>query len=487
MIAEDLTQHYAQARKLECELDGMYFFRYFFKQRTGSKALINWHHTLVDSVLQRVLDGDISRLVITLPPGYTKTEQSVIAFVARGLALNARSRFMHLSYSDRLALLNSSTTRDIVKSVAFQEMWPMTLRQDTDSKALWWTEKGGGMYATSMKGQVTGFRAGQMEEGFTGALIIDDALKPDDAFNIEMKAVNKRFNSTVESRLAHQGVPIIIIMQRIAHGDLAGHVLRGGSGEMWHHLELPVEFPADPYPTENTHAIPISYEAPSDVLWEAKHTKAQIAILKTKPRVYNSQYKQRPPKAGELGKLWDDDSVSKAQEKQLRGDKHRTVVAIDPSTTSKDTSDECGIVVASAYDCSTVTDVENEYSIDADYTDIMTPLDWARKAIWAYTTHDADAVVIETNQGGDIIETLLRTLGFAGRVITVHAKIGKYLRAEPQAALYAQGLVRHAAGLDKLESEMVDFTIHNADSPNRVDAAVYALKELANSQRSLVW
>ncbi len=488
MIAEDLTQYYADARKVECELDGMYFFRYFFKTRTGAKALINWHHQLVDSVLQQVIDGDIDRLIVSVPPGYTKTEQAVISFMARGLAINARSRFMHLSYSHKLALLNSSTTRNIVKGLDFQGMWPMSLRQDTDSKELWWTEAGGGVYATSMKGQVTGFRAGQMEPGFTGALIIDDALKPDDAFNIEMKNVNKRYNNTVQSRLAHQKIPIIVIMQRVAYDDLAGYLLRGGSGEKWHHLELPVEFPADPYPKENTHAIPIEYDAPPDgVLWEAKHNAEDVAILKFKPRLFNSQYKQRPPKAGQFGLLWDDGLIEKAQNLQLRGIKARTVVAIDPSTTSKDTSDECGIVVGSRYDCAHVTNQKDQYCLEADYSGIMTPFDWCTKAMWAYEIHDADAIVVETNNGGDIIETLLRTMGFTGSIINIHAKKGKYLRAEPQAALYGLGLVRHEAGLAALEGEMLDFTIQMADSPNRVDAGVYVLNQLSAHNAGVLW
>ena len=486
--AIDLTQYYAEARKLECEVDGLYFFKYFFKVRTGAKALINWHHKLIDSVLQTVIDGGIDRLIITVPPGYTKTEQAVISFMARGLALNPRSRFMHLSYSHKLALLNSSTTRGIVKSMAFQEMWPMELRQDTDSKELWWTEAGGGVYAASMKGQVTGFRAGQMEPGFTGALIIDDATKPDDIFNVEIKNVNERYNNTVQSRLAHQKIPVILIMQRVAYNDLAGYLLRGGSGEKWFHLELPVEFPLEAYPKENTHAIPIKYDAPTEgVLWEAKHNAEQVAILKTKPRLFNSQYKQRPPKAGQFGLLWDDNAIEKAQGLHILGAKSRTVVAIDPSTTSKDTSDECGIVVGSKFDCGNVINQLDQYALEADYSGIMTPFDWATKAMWAYEVHNADAMVIETNQGGDIIETLLRQMGFQGAIISIHAKKGKYLRAEPQAALYNQGLVRHEEGLANMEGEMLDFTIQMADSPNRVDAAVYVLNELSSHHAGILW
>lgn len=123
----------AYARKLECEVDGLYFNRYFFKQRMGSKMVVAPHHEVIQSTLDRVISGEITRLIINVPPGYTKTEMATINMMARGLALNPRARFLHLSYSHNLALLNSSTTRSIIKSSAYQKMWPMTLKDDADS------------------------------------------------------------------------------------------------------------------------------------------------------------------------------------------------------------------------------------------------------------------------------------------------------------------------------------------------------------------
>lgn len=248
------------ARRIECEEDGLYFTRYFFKQRIGSRMIVAPHHQVIQRTLDRVIDGDIRRLIINVPPGYTKTELATINMMGRGLALNRRARFMHLSYSHNLALLNSSTTRSIVKSAAFQSMWPMALRDDADSKAMWWTEYGGGVYASSAAGQVTGFRAGHMESGWQGSLIIDDPVKPDDAYSETIRVgVNTRFNETIRSRLAIETTPIVVIMQRIHYHDLSGYLLRGGSGEQWHHLNLPVlidnsEQYSVLYP-ENSHAI----------------------------------------------------------------------------------------------------------------------------------------------------------------------------------------------------------------------------------------
>ncbi|MGE8453047.1 MAG: DNA-packaging protein, partial [Pseudomonadales bacterium] len=186
------ADHQAIARRIECEEEGLYFARYFFKQRMGAKMIVAPHHKVIQETLDRVVAGEITRLIINIPPGYTKTELATINMISRGLALNPRARFLHLSYSHNLALLNSGTARATVKSAAYQDMWPMTLKDDSDSKAMWWTEHGGGVYASSAAGQVTGFRAGHMEPGWQGALIIDDPVKPDDAYSETVRdGVNK--------------------------------------------------------------------------------------------------------------------------------------------------------------------------------------------------------------------------------------------------------------------------------------------------------
>lgn len=96
---------------------------------------------------------------------------------------------------------------------------------------------------------------------------------------------------------------------------------------------------------------------------------------------------------------------------------------------------------------------ERQYSLDADYSGKYSPNGWATKAIDAYVQHEADAIVIETNQGGDMAEDTLRNAGFTGRVIRVHASKGKYARAEPISALYAQGRVAHRGSLYEVENQ----------------------------------
>lgn len=264
-IADDVTEwSYNERRMLKymLEQDGMQFMRYFFKLREGTTMIRNWHHYVIEHVLQAVFDCKIDRLIVNIAPGYTKTEQVVLNFICRGLALNPRSKYIHTSYSGDLAQENSSKIKETILSPEFQELWSMQTRTDTKSKKRWFTELGGGMMAAASGGQITGFRAGRMEEGFTGAFINDDPVKPDDAYSaVKRNAINNRFNNTMRSRLAVETVPMINIMQRIHEDDLSGYLLKGGSGDKWHHLVIPTllseEILDKEYPEDYTHGIPI--------------------------------------------------------------------------------------------------------------------------------------------------------------------------------------------------------------------------------------
>lgn len=262
----ELEWTYKEKRMLKymLEQDGMQFMRYFFKVREDSVMIRNWHHYLIEYVLQAVYDLKIARLIINIAPGYTKTELAVLNFICRGLALNPRSKYIHTSYAGKLVNTNSAKIRQTIRSPEYQELWPMKIRVDADAKGEWYTEQGGGILAAAAGGQLTGFRAGRMDEGiFTGAFINDDPVKPKDAYStVKRSAVNNDFNNTMRSRLAIESVPMINIMQRIHEDDLSGYLLRGGSGDIWHHLTIPTllseEVLNKPYPEDYTHGIPIS-------------------------------------------------------------------------------------------------------------------------------------------------------------------------------------------------------------------------------------
>lgn len=464
--------------KIECEKRGLFFTRYFFKMRFGMKMVISDHHVLIQKTLERIINGEINRLIISLPPGYTKTELATINFMARGLALNPKAKFMHLSFSDGLALENSTVARGIVQSDQFQAMWSVKIQDDNNTKKKWWTEQGGGVYATSAGGQVTGFRAGHMESGFTGALIIDDPVKPDDALYEERIRVNNRFNETIQSRLANENIPIIVIMQRIHKNDLSGYLLRGGSGEKWHHLNIPVFIENKEYPKEYTHGIEIKHKLPNGWLWKFKHNEKHRAKLMSHKRTWFSQYMQRPELFQIDNALFTEDNINSNRVHEITSDIIRCGLGVDPSGDdgSEDSkADEIGIVGACKCE-------NGHYYVFIDNSRNGSPAEWAGTVVDTYLTRSLDIIVGEKNYGGAMVEHTIRSVknGKRVRYKSVTATRGKMLRAEPIAALYEQGLVHHYGTHYKLEEEMTTFN-GKGKSPNRLDALIWILTELSDN------
>ena len=152
----------------------------------------------------------------------------------------------------------------------------------------------------------------------------------------------------------------------------------------------------------------------------------------------------------------------------------RTVVAVDPPATSGAGADGCGIVVAARTEAGAVV-------LDDLTLRPAAPLAWASRAVRAYHDHRADCIVAEINQGGEMVRAVIAQVDADVPVRAVHATRGKWLRAEPVAALYARGRVTHAAGLTALEDEMCAFGadgMSGGHSPDRLDAAVWAITEL---------
>lgn len=273
------------------------FTAHFFEQQQGQRFEFGPHHEVICRTLDDVFSGKIKRLIINVPPGYSKTELAVKMLIGRGFAVNPRSRFIHATYSQQLSLDNSLSIRDMIYLPSYQSHFAVELKADAKNKGLWKTSAGGHLRAASSGESITGFRAGILAEAsFTGALVIDDALKPDDAsYDDRRKFINNRWHTTFKSRLAHEDVPVIVVMQRLHSDDFSGYLLRGGSGEIWDHLILPVEIKADAkYPADYTHGRPIEHGLPAGPLWKLKHTEKQIDILRRDGKTFSSQYVQDP-------------------------------------------------------------------------------------------------------------------------------------------------------------------------------------------------
>ena len=159
-------------------------------------------------------------------------------------------------------------------------------------------------------------------------------------------------------------------------------------------------------------------------------------------------------------------------------DMTRVVVAVDPPVSTGKSADECGIIVAGVRARGAPRDWE-VWVLDDRSIQGATPQRWAEEAAAAYADFGADRLVAEVNQGGDLVESLMRQVAPQIAYRGVHARKGKRLRAEPVAALYEQGRVHHADGFPELEDQMCAFTARGTGpSPDRLDALVWALTDL---------
>lgn len=277
-----------------CEDEFKFFARYFFKYRKGSKFVFSDHHHVICDALAAVHRGEITNLIVNIPPRYSKTELCVVLFSAWCYVKNPRCEFIHLSYADALVAENSEAIRDILKSFEFRQLWPsLSISPSKDARKAWETNEGGKFYATATGGQVTGFGAGRLDEvdpktavfRFSGCMLIDDPLKPEDARSDTMrKAINGRWDTTLKSRLNGPRTPVILIMQRIHEDDFAGMLMQDKERK-WHHLNLPALL-NEGTPHERA-------------LWPAKHTVAQLHAMKARNAyMFSAQMQGKPSPMG---------------------------------------------------------------------------------------------------------------------------------------------------------------------------------------------
>jgi len=178
--------------------------------------------------------------------------------------------------------------------------------------------------------------------------------------------------------------------------------------------------------------------------------------------------------------LWKRSQIEQAR-MLARPELVRIVVAVDPPVTSTAGSDSCGIVVAGL-------GVDKRAYVIADRTvQGREPAIWAKAAVAAYHDHEADAIVVETNQGGDLLVQMFRSIDALVPVKKVYASRGKYVRAEPVSILYGEGRVVHVGEFPELERQMCDFAadgLSHGKSPDRLDALVWAITELMLATRA---
>lgn len=407
--------------KAKCIKSFLFFTRYFFKKRFNRKFVIGEHHEQITAVLEKVYTGEITRLIINIAPRYSKTELAVKNFIANGLAINPAAKFIHLSYSDDLALDNSEETKSIVQSSEYQALFPeVQIKKNSDSKKKWYTTAGGGVYATSAAGQVTGFGAGMVDDEekildeftatndkslFGGALIIDDPIKPEDADSeLQRERVNTRFDSTIINRVNSRNTPIIIIMQRLHERDLCGYLIEN-EPEKWHVLSLSC------------------IKDDGTALWPFKHTLDELREIELRNQiVFERQYLQRPmPIEGRLYKTFKTYSTLPANARTIKA-------VIDTADTGKDNL--CSIVYSPT--------PTGAYLLDVYYTPKGMEVTEGETA-QQLTKFKVNKCLIESNNGGRSfarnVERLCRELkNYSTKIEWFHQKDNKEVRIFTRAA-----------------------------------------------------
>jgi predicted phage terminase large subunit-like protein len=261
--------------------DLYWFTRWMFANRRGYTWQQAAHHHAICDALMRVFRGECKRLIINIPPRYSKTE-IVKNFVGWSLGHAPDSEFIYTSYSGRLAAASSWDVRGLIQEPEYQAIFPAVgLRDDSSAKDEWRTTAGGIMYAVGSGGTITGYGAGKHRPGFGGALLIDDPHKADEARSDVMRQnVIDWFQNTFESRKNSPDTPIILVMQRLHESDLAGWLLAGGNGEKWEHVCLP------------------ALREDGTALWPEKHSIEELRRMEAaSPYTFAGQYQQRPAPA----------------------------------------------------------------------------------------------------------------------------------------------------------------------------------------------
>jgi len=215
-----------------CRKDLLSYARYVFEKEYETPLLEAWYHALLCKALEKVASGEVTRLIINIPPAYGKTEFAVRLFVSWFLGNAPKKRVIYTSYSDDLANKTPAEVKGIITSKSYQKIFPnMKLGRKTADKE-WYLESNGGMFSTTVGGGITGFHG--------NVVIIDD---PQKAIEKNSKAVRDMvkdfYRGSITSRLRKDdpNSAIIVIMQRLHEDDLVGYLL-DTEADIWTHINL---------------------------------------------------------------------------------------------------------------------------------------------------------------------------------------------------------------------------------------------------------
>lgn len=436
---------------------------------THGKEMQARHLDIIDRIYQRIASGERIRAMVTMPPRAGKSRRTSRWGPTWYLRRQPDHRFMLASYAAHLAddhgrwIRNTITEHAPTLGINLKYGSQAANRFDIDGHE-------GGMVTAGVGGPLTGRGAhvACVDDPFKGS---EDAGSP-----TQRERVWDWWQSVLLTRLEPQG-SVLLVNTRWDDDDLSGRLLKE-EPEDWIVIDLPAIALTDDDPLGRR---------PGEALWPERYNADDYARIRKSvgERVWWALYQQQPrPLEGGVWQ-WAWITSNRVSPAAFRGvDLTRSIIAIDPSGGAGTANDETGIIAAGR-------GTAGELYLFADRSGRHGANSWGREACLLALDSDADAFVVETNFGGDMTRQVLiqawQELERANRtgsrpmprVIEVNAKQGKRLRAEPIAQLYEQGRVHHVGEFDTLERQMVTW-VPGMDSPDRMDAAVHALTELAD-------
>jgi predicted phage terminase large subunit-like protein len=431
----------------------------------------NWHLEAIAYALTRVLNGELRRLIITVPPRSLKSICASVAFPAFALGHNPCLRFICASYAENLAFAHARGCRDVMRSALYQRLFPHTkIVAGRDSQQEFATTEGGNRLSTSVGGTLTG-RGGNF-------VIIDDPMKAQDTFSDSAReTVREWFSNTLLSRLDNKVEDaIVLVMQRLHIDDLAGHLLDQGG---WTHLNLPaiaeteLEIPVGPGRVHR--------RKPGDILHPEREPKSVLDEAKSEmgSMSFAAQYQQEP--VAEDGNLvrwswfhfFDDPPYQTAND--------RIIVSWDTALSQKELASYSVAVVLQVRGGTVyVLDVIRER---LEYPELRrTVISLHRK--WRTACNSYSLLIEDKGSGMGLIQELKREHIHA---IAIKPEGDKVMRMSNQTAHIESGAVwlpRRAPWLEEFRRELCAFPGGRYD--DQVDAFSQALARAFAPRRQIV-
>ena len=430
--------------------------RYYLPHHYFGGESASFHHEVMG-----LADGQMFT-AIAAPRGHAKTTNLALAFVLYRMAVHREPYTLIVSDTTTQSEQRTSDIfSECLENRALVTDYPHLALPDAEHYRKQKAKRTTGDFITVGGLRVMGAGAGQSLRGvkngqYRPTLIVGDDLENDQAVATpgQREKLWNWFTKSLLNLPGAMGARFVIIGTILHRESLLSRLVTGKDGESWSRRLY--------------RALDSSGEVLWPELWSREKLEAQRALIGA--RAFASEYLNDPV----------DDSLTLFKQEWINAHRvpnaptlSRVAVAVDPSISA--TGDACGIVAAGE-------GADHRAYVLEDATVQASPAVWARAALDCAARVGASVIVAEGNQGGEMVEQTLKSVLRPGermpRLIITHASRGKQARAEPVAAMYERGEVSHVGTLPELEAELTTW-VPGLPSPNRLDAATYALLELA--------